>query len=184
MSCMTRRMTAQARREQLLAIASEEFALNGMHGTSAETIARRADISQPYVFRIFGTKKQLFIECVQNVYRRIIRSFVQSAAGLSGGAALFAMGTTYVELLKDRTLLLVMLHGFAACDDPEIQKTVREEFGELWKTAERLSGVSPERVKRFIAVGMLLNAAAAMDLENFDQPWAAALLTSTPRENW
>ncbi len=52
-------MGASQRREQVLAVAEEEFAATGLHGTSAETIARRAGISQAYVFRIFGTKKQL-----------------------------------------------------------------------------------------------------------------------------
>ena len=178
------RMTADERRYQLLTIASEEFALRGLHGTSAETIARRADISQPYLFRLFGTKKGLFLAAVKDVYRRVIEAFVQSSDGLTGSECLYAMGTTYVELLKDRTVLLIMLHGFAACDDPEVRETVRREFGQLWRTIERVSGVSPERVKRFLAMGMLLNDAAAMDLSNLDESWALALLTQSPLESW
>src|SRR5712692_1611583 len=111
------RMTAEERRAQLLAIASEEFALRGLHGTSAETIARRADISQPYLFRLYGTKKGLFVAVVRDVYRRVVAAFMAVSDGLSGNESLFAMGTTYAELLKDRTVLLIMLHGFAACDD-------------------------------------------------------------------
>jgi hypothetical protein len=40
--------------------ALEEFAELGLHGASSEDIARRAGISQPYVFRLFATKKELF----------------------------------------------------------------------------------------------------------------------------
>ncbi len=178
------RMTAVERRYQLLTIASEEFALRGLHGTSAETIARRADISQPYLFRLYGTKKGLFLAAVKDAYRRVTEAFVQASDGLSGDECIFAMGTTYVELLKDRTILLIMLHGFAACDDPEIRETVRYEFGQLWRTVERIAGVSPERVKRFLAMGMLLNDAAAMDLENLDESWAVALLTQSPLKSW
>lgn len=178
------RMTADERREQLLAIASEEFALRGLHGTSAETIARRADISQPYLFRLFGTKKGLFVAVVRDVYRRVVDAFVQACEGLSGDECLFAMGTTYAELLKDRTVLLIMLQGFAACEESEVRATVRAEFGELWRTVERLSGASPERVKRFLAMGMLLNEAAAMDAEHVDEPWAGALLAQSPLDGW
>ena len=56
------KMSGAARREQVLAIAAEEFARNGLHGVSVESIARQANITQPYVFRIFGTKQALFLE--------------------------------------------------------------------------------------------------------------------------
>jgi len=178
------RMTAEERRDQLLGIASEEFALRGLHGTSAETIARRADISQPYLFRLYGTKKGLFLASVRDVYRRIVEAFVQACDGLSGNECLYALETTYVELRKDRTVLLIMLHGFAACDDPEIRESVRHEFGQLWRTVERISGASPDRVKRFLAMGMLQGDVAAMDLDGVEEPWAVTLLSQSPLESW
>ena len=62
---MTRtRSTAQERRAELLAAALSEFAIGGLHGTSTEAIAKRAGISHAYLFRLFGTKKQLFIAIV------------------------------------------------------------------------------------------------------------------------
>ena len=39
------------------------FAIGGYNGTSTEAIAREAGISQPYLFRLFRTKKELFIAC-------------------------------------------------------------------------------------------------------------------------
>lgn len=178
------RMTADERREQLLGIASEEFALRGLHGTSAETIARRADISQPYLFRLYGTKKGLFIAVVKDAYRRLAETFTQACDGLSDSESLVAMAATYTELRKDRTVPLIMLHGFAACDEPDIRETVRHEFAQLWRTVERVSGVSPERVKRFLATATLLDGAVAMDVENLDEPWATALIAQSPQENW
>jgi AcrR family transcriptional regulator len=178
------RMTADERREQLLGIASEEFALRGLHGTSAETIARRADISQPYLFRLYGTKKGLFIAVVKDAYRRLTETFVQACDGLSDSECLFAMAATYTELRKARIVPLIMLHGFAACDEPDIRENVRHEFAQLWHTVERVSGVAPERVKRFLATTMLLEGATAMDVENLDEPWAVALLTQSPPASW
>jgi AcrR family transcriptional regulator len=175
MQCMSR-MTATERRSQLLEIATREFSHKGFHGTSAETIARRADIAQPYIFQLFGSKKALFQEVVARCFQQVTETFAEHATGLTGSDALRAMGDAYQQLLTDQTFLLIQLHGFAACDDPDIRETVRTGFKGLWTTAQDLSGLDNGHVQRFLAVGMLLNAAAAMDLSNLDEPWAVACL--------
>ena len=73
MSPTATRMTADERREAILEAARGEFASTGFHGTSTETIAERAGISQPYLFRLFGTKKELFIASVRRVLPRDAR---------------------------------------------------------------------------------------------------------------
>ncbi|HEY4568469.1 MAG TPA: helix-turn-helix domain-containing protein, partial [Kribbella sp.] len=75
------RMSGQERREQLLAIAEEEFASAGLYGASTELIARRAGITQAYVFRIFGTKKQLFLACVDAAFERMTLAMLAAAGG-------------------------------------------------------------------------------------------------------
>ncbi|MFD5148334.1 helix-turn-helix domain-containing protein, partial [Streptomyces sp. NPDC058401] len=54
------RLSADERRETVLRAAIAEFATGGYHGTSTETIARRVGVSQPYLFRLFPTKRALF----------------------------------------------------------------------------------------------------------------------------
>jgi AcrR family transcriptional regulator len=66
------RMTAAERREVVLRSAVAEFALGGLDGTSTEDIARGAGISQPYLYRLFPTKKALFIAIVVAGFDRII----------------------------------------------------------------------------------------------------------------
>ena len=61
----TTRQTAEERRVAVLAAANVEFALRGLHGASTDTIARNAGISQPYLFRLFGSKKGLFIAVIE-----------------------------------------------------------------------------------------------------------------------
>ena len=60
MATTTKRKSAEERREAVLDAALVEFAEHGLHGGSTEAIAAKAGISQPYVFRLFGTKKELF----------------------------------------------------------------------------------------------------------------------------
>src|SRR5207249_2794876 len=59
------RLTAEERREAVLEAASMEFAAHGYERTSTEKIARRVGISQPYIFRLFGTKRNLFEAAVR-----------------------------------------------------------------------------------------------------------------------
>ncbi|MFF4444110.1 TetR/AcrR family transcriptional regulator [Streptomyces sp. NPDC001502] len=178
------RMTGDERRKQILQIASEEFSHGGYYGTSVETIARKAGISQPYVFRIFDTKKGLFISVVENSFNLVVASFDQSADGLTGVDALVAMGDRYRSLVRDRLFLLIQLHGFAASDDPDIRAAVQTGFGRMWNAIQKNSGADDVTVKRFLALGMMLNDMAAMDLWNLDEPWAKACVASLPVESW
>ncbi|MEV5966908.1 TetR/AcrR family transcriptional regulator [Kribbella sp. NPDC051952] len=168
------RMSGQERREQVLAIAEEEFAAAGLAGTSTETIARRAGITQAYVFRIFGTKKQLFIECVDAAFERMAVAMLAAAGGTTGIEALTAMGAEYNAMLADRTTLLLQLQGTAAAaaGDGEVRDAVRTSFGRLWQAVADTADLDPVTVKAFLAFGMLLNTNAALDLPEVDEPWS------------
>lgn len=72
-------MSAEQRREQLLGLAAEEFAAAGLHGASVETLARRAGISQAYVFRLFGTRKALFLQVVRRAFTRLVEGMDRAA---------------------------------------------------------------------------------------------------------
>ena len=165
------RMKAGERREAVLAAAVTEFAARGLAGTSTEDVARRAGISQPYLFRLFPTKKALFLALVDRCFRQVAAAFEAAAADRVGEDALEAMGDAYHQLLQDRTLLLLQLQAYAACDDPEIRDATRTGFKQLWALVERLSGLPYERVVMFFAMGMLMNVAAAMDLPAVDERW-------------
>jgi AcrR family transcriptional regulator len=165
------RMKAAERREAVLAAAVIEFAARGLAGTSTEDVARRAGISQPYLFRLFPTKKALFLALVDRCFRQVAAAFEAAAADRVGEDALEAMANAYHQLLQDRTLLLLQLQAYAACDDPEIRDATRTGFKQLWALVERLSGLPYERVVMFFAMGMLMNVAAAMDLPAVDERW-------------
>ena len=170
------RMTAEERREAILEAARLEFAATGFHGTSTETIADRAGISQPYLFRLFGTKKELFVASVRRCFRETLETFQRAAEGKRGEEALKAMGEAYLGLLDDRSRLLAQMQAYASCDDPEIRAVVREGYGDLFTWTERVSGLPPARLSDFFAKGMLLNVVASMDLLDSDEPWAQRLL--------
>ena len=170
------RQTADERRTAVLAAAISEFARSGYAGTSTETIAARAGISQPYLFRLFGTKKDLFVATYDLVGDRIIRELTLAGEGLEGEDALVAMGAAYVELMQDPELLQVQLHGFAAAPgDPDIARSCRRTFEVLQGMIRDRNHISDDELRNFFATGMLINVMAAIDLLSISDPWAQNL---------
>jgi AcrR family transcriptional regulator len=173
----TTRMTADERRDAIVAAGFAEFATGGLVGASTDAIARRAGVSQPYVFQLFGTKKELFIAVVRRCFERTRLAFEAAAQGFVPGAnplcdsVLDAIGQSYMELLADRTVLLLQLQAYAACADPDVRDVVREEFGRLHRRVAELSGASGLELHQFFAEGMLLNIAAAVGFEGKPKAW-------------
>jgi AcrR family transcriptional regulator len=157
------RMSADERRDEVLNVAVVEFATYGLHGASTETIAAKAGISQPYIFRLFGTKKELFIASVERVCDRIRATFQQAAAS-DPDNALKAMGNSYHKLLSQRYELLMLLQAFAASEDREVQRAVRARYAGLIEFVEQTSGASHEQVMEFFAFGMGLTIGTVLDL--------------------
>ena len=171
-------MSAAERRESVLDAAFVEFAEHGFDGASTEAIAAKAGISQPYVFRLFGTKKELFIAVVARCFRETLETFQEAAEGKHGRQALNAMGKEYVNrLVKDRVRLRSQMQAYAACGDPEIEAIVRAGYRNLVDYVEQVAGDLPsEAISRFFASGMLLNVIASMGLQELSEPWAARLV--------
>jgi AcrR family transcriptional regulator len=174
------RKSAEERREEIVAVAIEHFALGGYHGTSTEAIARDAGISQPYLFRLFGTKKELFLACEDRHHDFLEAVFRRAAEGAPAGEALERMGKAYVEeLLPDRHALRFQMQSYAACADADIRAHVRRRYGELVRVVAGLAGVSVSDAWSFFATGMLLNVVATLELETIadTDEWARAWTT-------
>jgi AcrR family transcriptional regulator len=174
---MVTRMSGAERRAQVLEIAAREFAAHGLHGASTEAIAREAGITQAYIFRMFGTKKALFLELVGTAFDRFSDGMARAAAGTTGLEALATMGAQYYDLLADKTTLLLHLQGLAACGDPEVCDAVRERFSHLWQVVADITALDAVTVKSFLAFGMLLDAGAALDVVEVDEPWSRGVQT-------
>ena len=162
---MAVRVTSEERREQVIDAAVKEFAANGFHATSTGAIAKRAGISQPYIYALFPNKHELFLAVHRHVVDRIRRAFLEAArGGADAQERLTSMGHAYVELLADRDEILVQMQAHAAAGDPALREPVRQEFLRLTEDVRRMSGASQEQVVEFMAKGMLLNVVAALEL--------------------
>ena len=177
MNPSTTRLSAAERKEAVLDAALVEFADKGYAGTSTEDIAVRAGISQPYLFRLFGTKKELYIACVSRCFRETLGLFQRAAEGTRGPEALHAMGEAYMaQLQEDRVWLRAQMQAYAASDDAEIRSVVRDGFGDLVAYVRRVSGADWPEVWSFFAAGMFLNVLASMHVDEAPEPWMTDLL--------
>jgi AcrR family transcriptional regulator len=168
----TTRKTAEERREDVLEAAREVFAEQGLM-SSTDEIARKAGISQPYLFRLFGTKKELLIAAIERCFAETRETFELAARGLAGEDAMHAMGEAYGELIRSNpNRLRAQMQIYAACDDPEICAVARRGFGDLVYTVERLTGVDDDQLSQFFAKGMLMNVVASMGLMDARDSWA------------
>jgi AcrR family transcriptional regulator len=169
------RLSADERRAEILEAALDEFALGGLHGTSTEAIARRAGISQPYLFRLYGTKKELFLEVVRACFSRTLTTFQRAAADAEPGERLQALGKAYVGSLE-RRMLMGQLQTYAACEDPEVRDVVRAGYKQLVDFVREATGASNVELGHFFATGMLINVLEAMNLSEAGETWGETLL--------
>jgi AcrR family transcriptional regulator len=163
-------MSATDRRTEVVEIALAHFATGGYHGTSTEAIAAEAGISQPYLFRLFKTKRDLFLACCEAGHEAVLATFTQAAEGVPREERFAAMGHAYVEMLEDRRLLLFQMQQYAASSDPVIQAQVRQGYLELFAAVKRLTDAPDEEVWDFFGKGMLLNVVASLDLPDHALP--------------
>ena len=178
----TERKTAQERREAVLDAALTEFGDHGFEGASTDAIARAAGISQPYLFRLFGTKKDLFIAADQLCFEQTYAAFRKASDGLAGEEALRAMGGGYKAMIaEDPRRLKMQMQAYAACDDPDIAAVVRRGFGRLVELVES-KGADPERAMSFFAAGMLINVMASMGVLDGSEPWAAKFIDALMKD--
>jgi len=181
----SQRQTADERRDAIVVAALHEFADRGYSGTSTESIARAVGVSQPYLFQLFGTKRELFLAVVRHGFQRTRLVFHEAATrGPEDDQAcsiLDLMGIAYMRLLSDRDLLRVQLQAYAACGDDDVREVVREEFAALYASVRQDSGASNEELHRFFAEGMLLNVAAALEMGGSPESWSlSGLLKGQP----
>lgn len=161
----TPRMKAEDRRRHIVDAATHCFARTGYAGTSTDAIAREAGVSQPYVVRMFGTKQDLFLEVYERAVGRVSDAFADVLESAEFDPQREEdrdrLGAAYTDLVADRELMLVMLHGFAAGDNAAIGDRARAGMAGIFDQLCR-GGMSRDEARDFIAHGMLLTVLMAM----------------------
>lgn len=157
-----RRLTAEERRPAIVSAAIDEFGEAGLAGASTEAIARRAGISHGYLFRLFATKRELFVAAVEHAFGEVIEAFEAAERARRGGPPFRAYGRAYRRLLDESKHLHFAFHAYAACGDPDIQAVVRRKYLEIFEWVRRTTGASADRTRLFMATGLLMSVSTVI----------------------
>ncbi|WP_030567217.1 TetR/AcrR family transcriptional regulator [Streptomyces aureocirculatus] len=183
------RMSAEERRESVIRAAMSEFARGGYYGTSTEAIAKRVGVSQPYLFRLFPSKKAIFLAASARCLEDTRKVFEKASEGLEGEAALHAMATAYSRLIADdpdklqmQLQTYVAVAAAEAVGDHEFGEMVRAGWLEIWEAAHLPLGADARETTTFMAFGMLINVLAAMGYPAEHRVWEGLQLPARPPE--
>ncbi len=171
-------MSAEERRESVIRAATKEFARGGYYGTSTEAIAKRVGVSQPYLFRLFPSKKAIFLAAAERCVEDTIRMFADASDGLEGEEALHAMANAYTKAMTEQperlTMQMQMYLAVAAAEqegDHEFGEAVRAGWMRLWDTVHLPLGADESETTTFLAFGMLINCLMAMGFPPEHRVW-------------
>ncbi|WJV46821.1 TetR/AcrR family transcriptional regulator [Streptomyces flavofungini] len=183
------RMSAEERRESVIRAAMSEFARGGYHGTSTEAIAKRVGVSQPYLFRLFPSKKAIFLAASSRCLEDTRKVFEKASEGLHGEEALHAMAVAYSQLIADdpdklqmQLQTYVAVAAAEAAGDHEFGEMVRAGWMEIWQAAHLPLGADANETTTFMAYGMLVNVLSALKFPADHRVWEGFYLSAQPQE--
>ena len=158
-----------------------EFATYGLHGASTVDIAARAGISQPYVLRLFGTKKALFLETVAMARELIEAAWKRALAALPAEATpherLMALGDAFQEITARAEVLRLFLQAYAAAADDEVREACQAGMRVMFDWVHEAAGASSAETQEFFAEGMLVMVGVSIGAPRVQhEAWARAFM--------
>ena len=124
---MAARLPAARRRRQLLDVAQETFAANGFHRTSMEEIADAAGVTKPVLYQHFSSKRELYLELLDDVGGRLMEQIAKAVASAAGPRQQVEAGfASYFRFVADHQSAFNLLFGSGARRDEEFADAVRK----------------------------------------------------------
>ncbi|OEJ63230.1 TetR family transcriptional regulator [Streptomyces agglomeratus] len=180
-------MSAEERRESVIRAAITEFARGGYNGTSTEAIARRVGVSQPYLFRLFKNKQELFLAAATRCLTDTRLAMAEAARGLEGEDAHMAMAEAYKRLIvEDPDRLLLQMQMFVAVSAAEAAgehafgEPIRAGWEELWDSCHLRLGADEKGTAHFMSFGMLINVLVSLGFPAGHRVWSGFDMTKVP----
>lgn len=122
-------MSATERRDFILARAKNVFARNSYHEASTSQLAQESGVTEPMLYKHFGSKKNLFLEVLKQFGTRFTQTWQNRLCQSSERDALQALaevGLEYRSAVKaDPDILKVYFQAIAESGDPEIAEVAR-----------------------------------------------------------
>src|SRR3954453_23091258 len=106
------RLPAVRRRRQLLDMALEVFAQRGFHGASMAEVAKAAGVTKPVLYQHFGSKRDLYLQLLDDVGQRLLEEVQKATASAGGPRQQVASGIhAYFRFVADHESAFRLLFG-------------------------------------------------------------------------
>jgi AcrR family transcriptional regulator len=124
---MTSRLSATARREQLLDVALDVFARTGYHDTSMNDVAEAAGVTKPVLYQHFESKRELYRALLDEVGTRLLAAIGSATAGTTDGREQTELGIqAYFRWVAEDHDAFRLIYGSGARRDEEFNRAVRQ----------------------------------------------------------
>jgi TetR/AcrR family transcriptional regulator len=125
------RLTAGERRQAVLETACQAFFKKSYRGATTAEIAREAGITEPILYRHFGSKRDLYLACLDEAWR-IFREFAEEAIEKNPVGCLGAIADAYSAKRSKLRLVDLWIQALSeASEDAVIAKAVRQQILEV-----------------------------------------------------
>ncbi len=120
------RLPAARRRRQLLDVAVEVFASGGFHGTSMDDVATAAGVTKPVLYQHFGSKRELYIELLDDVGTQLQDAVSSATAHAQHPRAQVERGfAAYFSFVASHESAFLLLFGGGSARDDDFAVRVR-----------------------------------------------------------
>ena len=145
----TSRLTASARRAQLIEIGREVFAERGYGASSVEEIAARAKVSKPIIYDHFGGKEGLYAVVLDRELEYIVSCITDAVSSGSPRARLEQATIAYLTYVQERPLGFAVLLRDAPRQQssgkmPALMYDLAGRIGDVFTEQFREAGYDPE----------------------------------------
>jgi AcrR family transcriptional regulator len=125
------RLTAEARRQAVLDSACRVFARSSYRGATTAEIAREAGISEPILYRHFGSKRDLYLACLDEGWRGF-RAVCEQAIADDPDRCLGAIADAYMAKRARIRLVDLWIQALTeASEDSVIAAALRRQVREV-----------------------------------------------------
>jgi AcrR family transcriptional regulator len=127
-AAVRRRLTADARRQAVLDTACRVFSRSSYRGATTAEIAREAGISEPILYRHFGSKRDLYLACLDEAWGSF-RLVCEDAIAADPDKCLGAIADAYMAQGKKIRVIDLWIQALnEASGDEVIAAAVREQI--------------------------------------------------------
>lgn len=148
------RGTAESRRRQAVDAGLRAFGDHGLTTTAVTQVAKEVGVSQPYIFRLFGGKRDFFLACMDELEARELAAFT---GGGGTGETFDEMGAVFRTLVGDGTLAGFSIQALAAArTDPEVAQRYLRMLTTTLRAVRERTGADGEALTLFLARGVLI----------------------------